>query len=80
MAKKQARAIVAAYAEWCRVSSGPELIVAASVLEVRHTLNFWEGHDRASCPTIHGVHAAVRRPAGRVHVRRPRGREPVSGL
>lgn len=42
MAKKQARGIVASYAEWCRVATDPELIVAASVLEERHTLNFWD--------------------------------------
>jgi predicted nucleic acid-binding protein len=40
--RKQARAIVASYANWCRVSTDPELIVAASVLEERHTLNFWD--------------------------------------
>jgi predicted nucleic acid-binding protein len=40
--RKQARAIVASYADWCRVSTDPELIVAASVLEERHTLNFWD--------------------------------------
>ena len=42
MAKKQARGIVASDAEWCRVAADPELIVAASVLEERHTLNFWD--------------------------------------
>ena len=42
MAKKQARGIVASYAEWCRVATDPELIVAAGVLQERHTLNFWD--------------------------------------
>jgi predicted nucleic acid-binding protein len=42
LTRKQARAIVAAYAEWCRVGTDAELIVAASVLEERHTLSFWD--------------------------------------
>jgi predicted nucleic acid-binding protein len=42
MPRKRARAIVAAYADWCRISTDPELIVAASVLEERHTLSFWD--------------------------------------
>lgn len=40
--RKQARAIVAAYADWCRVSTDPGLIVSASVLEEKHTLAFWD--------------------------------------
>jgi predicted nucleic acid-binding protein len=36
--REQARGIVAAYADWCRVSTDPGLIVSASVLEEEHTL------------------------------------------
>jgi predicted nucleic acid-binding protein len=38
----QARAIVAAYGEWCEVPTEPQLIVAASRLQEEHTLAFWD--------------------------------------
>ena len=40
MPRAKARAIVAAYAEWCDVATEPQLIVAASRLEEEHTLSF----------------------------------------
>jgi len=40
--RPQARAIVAAYGEWCEVPTEPQLIVAASRLEEEHTLGFWD--------------------------------------
>lgn len=42
MPRRQARAIVAAYGEWCDVATEPQLIVAASRLEEEHTLSFWD--------------------------------------
>jgi predicted nucleic acid-binding protein len=42
MPRAQARAIVAAYGEWCDVPTEPQLIVAASRLEEEHTLSFWD--------------------------------------
>lgn len=40
MPRAKARAIVAAYGEWCDVPTEPQLIVAASRLEEEHTLSF----------------------------------------
>jgi predicted nucleic acid-binding protein len=37
MARAKARAIVAAYGEWCAVATEPQLIVSASRLEEEHT-------------------------------------------
>jgi predicted nucleic acid-binding protein len=42
MPRAKARAIVAAYGEWCAVATGPELIICASRLEEEHTLSFWD--------------------------------------
>jgi predicted nucleic acid-binding protein len=42
MPRLKARAIVAAYGEWCEVATEPQLIVAASRLEEEHTLSFWD--------------------------------------
>ena len=42
MPKAKARAIVAAYGEWCAVATEPQLIVSASRLEEEHTLTFWD--------------------------------------
>jgi predicted nucleic acid-binding protein len=42
MPRAKARAIVAAYGEWCDVPTEPQLIVAASRLEEEHTLSFWD--------------------------------------
>lgn len=42
MPRAKARAIVAAYGEWCDVATEPQLIVAASRLEEKHTLSFWD--------------------------------------
>ncbi|HEY6496316.1 MAG TPA: PIN domain-containing protein [Trebonia sp.] len=42
MPRARARAIVAAYGEWCDVATEPQLIVAASRLEEDHTLSFWD--------------------------------------
>ena len=42
MTRPKARAIVAAYAEWCAVAAEPQFIVSASRLEEEHTLAFWE--------------------------------------
>jgi predicted nucleic acid-binding protein len=42
MPRPKARAIVAAYGEWCDVATEPQLIVAASRLEEEHTLSFWD--------------------------------------
>jgi predicted nucleic acid-binding protein len=42
MPRAKARAIVAAYGEWCDVAMEPQLIVAASRLEEEHTLSFWD--------------------------------------
>lgn len=40
MPLRKARAIVAAYAEWCDVATDPQLIVAASRLQEEHTVSF----------------------------------------
>ena len=40
MPRAKARAIVAAYGEWCTVATEPQLIVAAGRLEEDHTLSF----------------------------------------
>lgn len=40
--RREARALVAAYGEWCDVATEPQLIVAASRLEEEHTLAFWD--------------------------------------
>lgn len=37
-----ARAVVAAYGEWCDVATEPQLIVSASRLQEEHTLSFWD--------------------------------------
>ena len=42
MPRAKARAIVAAYEEWCDAATEPQLIVAASRLEEEHTLSFWD--------------------------------------
>ena len=42
MPRGQARAIVAAYGEWCAVATESQLIVSASRLEEEHTLSFWD--------------------------------------
>jgi len=42
MPLQKARAIVAAYAEWCDVPTEPQLVVAASRLQEEHTLFFWD--------------------------------------
>jgi predicted nucleic acid-binding protein len=42
MPRAKARAIVAAYGEWCAVATEPQLIVTASRLEEEHTLAFWD--------------------------------------
>jgi predicted nucleic acid-binding protein len=42
MPLSKARAIVAAYSEWCDVATEPQLIVAASRLQEEHTLSFWD--------------------------------------
>jgi predicted nucleic acid-binding protein len=42
MPRDKARAIVAAYGEWCDDRAEPQLIVAASRLEEEHTLSFWD--------------------------------------
>ena len=42
MPRAKARAIVAAYGEWCDAPTEPQLIVAASRLEEEHTLSFWD--------------------------------------
>ncbi len=42
MPRAKARALVAAYGEWCAVATEPQLIVAASRLEEEHTLSFWD--------------------------------------
>jgi predicted nucleic acid-binding protein len=42
MPRAKARAIVAAYGEWCDAATDPQLIVAASHLEEEHTLSFWD--------------------------------------
>jgi predicted nucleic acid-binding protein len=42
MSRAKARAIVAAYGEWCAVATEPQLIVSASRLEEEHTLSFWD--------------------------------------
>jgi predicted nucleic acid-binding protein len=40
MPRAKARAVVAAYGEWCTVAADPQLIVSASRLEEEHTLSF----------------------------------------
>jgi predicted nucleic acid-binding protein len=40
MPRAKARAIVAAYGEWCDVATEPQLIVTSSRLEEEHTLAF----------------------------------------
>ncbi len=40
MPRATARAIVAAYGEWCAVATEPQLVVAASGLEEEHALSF----------------------------------------
>lgn len=42
MSLQKARAVVAAYGEWCDVPTQPQLIIAASRLEEEHTLSFWD--------------------------------------
>jgi predicted nucleic acid-binding protein len=42
MPLQKARAVVAAYGEWCAVATQPQLIVCASRLEQEHTLSFWD--------------------------------------
>lgn len=42
MPRRDARVLVAAYAAWPVVQVDPALIVAASVLEEKHTLSFWD--------------------------------------
>lgn len=42
MARRDARALVDAYAAWPIVQVDPPLIVAASGLEERHSLSFWD--------------------------------------
>lgn len=42
MARRDARALVDAYAAWPVVRVDPPLIVAASALEERHSLSFWD--------------------------------------
>jgi predicted nucleic acid-binding protein len=42
MPRAKARAIVAAYGEWCAVATEPQLVVSASRLEEEHTLSFWD--------------------------------------
>jgi predicted nucleic acid-binding protein len=42
MPRAKARAIVAAYGEWCAVATEPLLIVSASRLEEEHTLSLWD--------------------------------------
>ena len=39
---RQGRGIVASYAGWCRVTTDPDLIVAASLLAEEHTLALWD--------------------------------------
>jgi predicted nucleic acid-binding protein len=42
MPRGQARAIVAAYGEWCDAPTEPQLVVAASRLEEKRTVAFWD--------------------------------------
>jgi predicted nucleic acid-binding protein len=42
MSRTKARAIVAAYGEWCAVATEPALTVSASRLEEEHTVSFWD--------------------------------------
>jgi predicted nucleic acid-binding protein len=42
MPKELARHRVADYSEWCRVSTNPELLVLASLLEEKHQLSWWD--------------------------------------
>jgi predicted nucleic acid-binding protein len=42
LSKLQARAVVIAYSDWCRVKTDPALIIGASALEETHTLGFWD--------------------------------------
>jgi predicted nucleic acid-binding protein len=42
MTRREARSIVDAYAAWAVVQVDPTLIVAASALEERHKLAFWD--------------------------------------
>lgn len=42
MARREARSIVDTYAAWPVVQVDPTLIVAASALEERHQLSFWD--------------------------------------
>lgn len=42
MPRELARARVADYSEWCTVSTNPELLVTASLLEERHHLQWWD--------------------------------------
>lgn len=42
MPRGQARAIVAAYGEWCTVHADPQLIVSASHREDEHSISFWD--------------------------------------
>lgn len=42
MSRREARALVDAYAAWPVVQVDPPLIVAASALEEQHSLSFWD--------------------------------------
>lgn len=38
----QARQVVQDYSDWCRVDTDPLLIISASELSERHSINFWD--------------------------------------
>lgn len=42
MPRGQARAIVAAYGEWCTVHADPQLVVSASRREDESSISFWD--------------------------------------
>ncbi len=41
MPKREARARVAEYSEWCSIATDPQLIVSASILDEKHELHWW---------------------------------------
>jgi predicted nucleic acid-binding protein len=79
MAKRQARAMVASYHDWCSVNTDTGLTVSASKLDEDHTIAFWDALIIEAALRAGGDPAAVRGSPARAPVRPVVGREPVPG-
>ena len=42
MSKESARERVASYSEWCTVTTNPELLITASLLQDNHNVSWWD--------------------------------------